>query len=225
MSLLSDTAGRAWRRARVIVRRVPFTLVTLIAFVAVAAVSRSIAGPLDGALVERFGFAPADLVTAEFWRIVTSVFLTSGGFSFWSGLVMIAFVVGSAEVLLGTRRAALTFWGAHLLTLLAMLAIAAPLAEGGGLGWLLYSVRDVGPSAGYVGCLAALTVAAPRKWRLALLAVAGVALGGALAITLVSEPLVPAALSADVAHLTAFVLTAGVLLLLAGRRRRTVRAQ
>jgi hypothetical protein len=207
---------------RTAIRRLPFTALTLAAFVAAALASRSVVEPLDDALMQRFGFAPADVIAAELWRAITSVFLTSGGAAFWSGLIMIALVVGAAEWFLGTRRAALTFWGAHLVTLLAMLAIAAPLAEGGGIASLLYSVRDVGPSAGYVGCLAALAVAAPAAWRRLLVPAAALALAGALALTLASEPLVPAALSADVAHLTAFVVTATVLL---GLSRRPARAQ
>lgn len=199
-----------WTRGR----RLPFTVFTLLVVALAALASRTFAGPLEADVVGRFGFAPADLVALQWWRAVTSVFLTADPAALWSAAALLAVALGVAEALLGTRRVAVAFWGAHLGTLLVMLGAATALSAAGvGLGSLLYSVRDVGPSAGYVGCIAALLVALPAKWRRWAVSGLGLLLSAVLAVSLTRVPVAPMALSADFAHLTAFVVgTAGGLL-------------
>lgn len=193
------------QRLSLALRRVPFTLLTLMLLVAAGLLSGTLGGSIHPTLVVRFGFAPRDLIALEWFRVVASVFLTAGGLAFWVAALSVAVAVGVSEWRWGTRRAATVFWGAHIVTLLTTLVIAGALHVSGlTLGSLLYEARDIGPSAGYVAAFGMALTALPRALRpwvaLAVAALLAFALGSSLAIL----PLQAARVSADVAHLIAF---------------------
>jgi hypothetical protein len=204
--------------ARQIARRLPFTLISLVVLSLVAVLTNSPLGDLPRHWFSRLAFAPRDLLLLRWPRLITSALVTSGGCAFWLALGMVALTTGAAEWLAGTRRAILSFWGVHLATLLVeSLLIAWPLHTlGFSLGTTLYLARDVGPSAGYFGCLGLACARLPRPWRWAGggLALAGLSTVFTLAVVGKQDAIL---LSAGLAHLLAFPL--GWLSSLIGRRR------
>jgi len=150
-----------------VIRRLPFTLILLAILGLVALLTETHNAALSEAWLTRLGFAPNDLWLLRFERLVTSAVVTYGGKVFWEALFMILLSVGLAEWLAGTRRAALTFWGVHLLVLLIeSLLLAIPLRLWGGVtGEAISLARDVGPSAGYFACLGLACACLPGRWR------------------------------------------------------------
>ena len=184
-----------------------FTLVTEGLLLGAALLTRSYTGGLSSEWLARLGFAPADLLTPDFWRILTSAVVTDGLTGLLSAMAAVGTLVGAGEWWLGTRRTALTFWGVHVSTLLAeSLLFAFPLhGRGSAAGSAIMLARDVGPSAGYYGVLGALIARLKRPWNW----IAGVAIMAGLAATLLrslTEKRSGAELSAALAHLIAFPL-------------------
>ena len=120
---------------------------------------------------------------------------------------MIAIAVGLSEWLIGTRRAALTFWGVHLSTLLIVsLVIALPLHWAGStLGSLVAISRDVGPSAGYFGSLGLVSSHLKHPWNLISGGIILIALEIAL-LHISGNNSLGLEVSADLAHIIAFPL-------------------
>jgi hypothetical protein len=120
---------------------------------------------------------------------------------------MVAFAVGLAEWLTGPLRAALTFWGVHLSTLvIESLVVVFPLHFlGMTLGSLVALSRDVGPSAGYFGALGLLSANLKHPWNLISGGLIFVGLQLAL-LNISSGNNLGIEVSADLAHLIAFPL-------------------
>jgi hypothetical protein len=198
----SEDRSRWW-----FLQRYPATLLLLAALVAAALGTGTAVGELPRRLVNRFGFAPADLWALDLWRLFSSALITQGGASFILALVVVALSSGTVEARVGSRLAFLTFWGSHVWTLLVMsLALGPALADGSpGLDYAIATLRDVGPSAGYFGCVGA-AVALQRDDRLRWGGAVGVAAW--LAVDLLGwvsgAAAGPGELSADVAHVIAF---------------------
>jgi len=189
------------------VRRVPFTIVMLVAIAAVGLTTATHFDRLAPSLLRRFGFAPFHLHTGDLVRLLTSAFLTLGGWSFYRSLAMIAVCVGLAEKRVGTWRTVLAFWGVHLATLLIQSLLLAIPSRHLDVLWinLLHTEHDVGPSAGYYGCLGLVCQKQSeprRRWLLAII-------GGILLARLIWTALSPhrhSPLAAEIAHLIAFPL-------------------
>ena len=190
-----------------VVRRLLFTLVMLAALLAGALVTNTPIDNLSPHWLNRLGFAPSDVWFLRWERLFTSALVTSGGWVFWQAMGMVALAVGMAEWLAGTKRTIATFWGVHLATLLLeSLLIAWPLHQlGSSFGTALVMVRDVGPSAGYFGCLGLACARFPKKrWgQLASLLIFA-ALGWSLWHSFRSGQADIAKRFADLAHLIAF---------------------
>jgi len=175
------------------------------ALFASALITGTVLGRLTDRMLDRVGFAPLDLWELDVLRVFTSALVTHGGLVFAGAVIMTGLSVGWVERQAGSGWAMGTFWGVHVLTLLAM-AIVVPLLEGGSapsLGETLSTLRDVGPSAGYVGCLGFALATIPRRLVRWLAAAAVMTwlladLGGWLSVA------GPLELSADFAHLIAF---------------------
>jgi hypothetical protein len=206
------------RRAGQIIRRLPFTLISLAVLGLAAVVTNSHVGDLSREWFNHLAFAPRDLSSIQWPRLITSALVTRGGGAFWQMMGMVALTTGGAEWLAGTRRSVLTFWGVHLTTVLVeSLVIALPLHTlGFSLGTTLYLARDVGPSAGSLGCLGLACARLPRslQWTGGGLVLAGLATVFVLAVVTTQDASV---VSADLAHLLAFAL--GWLSSRIGRRR------
>ncbi len=155
--------------------------------------------------MHQFGWAPRDLIALDVGRAVFSALVTNGGVVFWTALALTALFVGAAEHFAGALAAAVTFWGSHLATLALMLVVSLPLhLSGDSLGTLVYASRDVGPSAGYVGCLAMALVCSGWRWRWWAVGAIAAGLASALVLSLTAVPADSLDVSANLAHVIAF---------------------
>jgi hypothetical protein len=194
--------------ARGALRRLPFTLALILALIGVALLTGAHFAPLEARWLARLGFATRDLFLLDLARIVTSAVATHGGAVFWRALLAVAIFVGGAEWRTGSRRTVLVFSASHVL---ALLAVAASVSMGlrpwhPALAELLDTARDVGPSAGYFGCLALLCSTARAGWRGPLGIAIGLALLTACDFALEQGHRDSVALSAALAHVMAFPL-------------------
>jgi hypothetical protein len=190
------------------IRRLPFTLIMVILLILVAWWTNSTFQELTRAWINRLGFAPRDLWFLRWERLVLSAVVTSGGIGFWFALGLVALTSGVAEWNTGTIRTALTFWGAHLVTLiLEALVFSVQFTQlGFAQARALFYSRDIGPSAGYMGLLGLITTFLPRPWRWLAF--------GAMLIYLVAALFLPSGSGAsmaleindDLAHLIAYPL-------------------
>lgn len=201
-------------------KHMPFTVGMVLLLLLAAWLTRSYAQELARVWVIELGFAPRDFWFFRWERLILSALVTSGGGIFWLALGMVAITSGLAEWMIGSWKAALTFWGVHLVTLvIESMLFVLPLHQ---LGFIqartLFFSRDVGPSAGYMGSLGLVATFLPKPWRwLAFITI--------LIILIVSLFLQPRSgetqavkLSADLAHLLAFPLGWMAAFIYKGRR-------
>jgi hypothetical protein len=190
------------------VSRLTFTLSTLAVLVVVELMINPHFGALSLEWINRLGYTPHDLTHLEWERFVTATLLVDGRSAFVDAVAMITLAVGAAEWLTGTPRAALTFWGGNLITLVVMSALLLALAHAIDPSHpeKLFVHRDVGPSAGYYGCLGLVVALLPRPWRWA----AAAAILTWLAVALLTPPgadtVADVKLQADLAHFLVFPL-------------------
>ena len=185
--------------------RYPLTLLLASLLVAVGLTSQSINHNLDVEWCRDWGSSPALLVGGHWHRLLTAILFTAGGDKFLASFVMLLLCVGAAERQFGTIRAAVVFLGTHIATLLLMLLIISETQRAGFTwGHSLYHACDVGPSAGYYGCLG--WVVASCKPRLRYLLFAGIMayLTARIYWSAQGMPATVQTCSADLAHLLAF---------------------
>ncbi len=117
--------------------------------------TRSHLGELDRAFHDRFGHSPQSLLEGRVHRLLTSLFFTQGGWHFYASLVMATLAIGLDEYNNGTLATVAIFFGVHLVTLICMfLGVALWTSYSPSrTSRLIWNARDVGPSAGYYGCL------------------------------------------------------------------------
>jgi membrane associated rhomboid family serine protease len=188
--------------------RFPFTIGIVLIVAVVGLTTASHVETLHPTLLERFGFAPRHLPRGELVRLATCIFLTHGGRTFYVSLAMLAVCVGLAEKRVGTWKAMLAFWGIHLATLLVQTLLLAIPLERLDLLWfrLLAIEHDVGPSAGYYGCLGVACQKQPPNRRLWLVSVVGGILIARAVWSALGPRSGPSHLPSDLAHLIAFPL-------------------
>ena len=196
------------KRIQLFIRRIPFTLILLTSLTLVALVTNTHFQEISQHWLNRIGFAPNDLWYWRLERILTSALVTQGGIVFWEALLMTAFATGTAEWMTGWKRTAVTFWGIHILSLVLLSIIVL-------IGYQQLQsiglesselVRDVGPSAGYFGCLGLVSARLHRPWHWIT--------GGILILLFTLTLFLPPGsgedakikFSADLAHLLAFPL-------------------
>jgi uncharacterized membrane protein SirB2 len=187
---------------------IPFTLVMMAGLALFAIFTNTYFTQITRHWINRIGFAPRDFWYMRFERMFTSALVTSGGTVFWQALLLVGLFVGLAEWFTGTKRAALTFWGVHLLTLVLLsmiVSLALHQLRDFGLAASEFE-RDVGPSAGYFACLGLLSAQLKRPWNW----VSGLLLFIMFAVYLFLPPgtgeRAAMKFSADFAHLLAFPL-------------------
>ncbi|MCH5377265.1 MAG: hypothetical protein JJ992_25155 [Planctomycetes bacterium] len=175
--------------------------------VVVAVLSDTHVGSLRPHWLQRFGYSPVHLFQGNFYRIATSLLLTAGGWQFYATVLMLGTIVGVAEWNCGTRKVMITFLAMHGFTLVALaLLLAWPLqCLGLPRGDLLANVHDVGPSAGYYGCVGLAVSHLPRgRWRVVVIVVF-VKLLARLVWSSLMLPEHGHMLTADAAHVIALV--------------------
>lgn len=224
-----DTSPRVKRRRpvlphiRAVVVRLRFTLLMMAGLSVAAWLTDTGFGTVTARTIDLIGFAPRDLWELEAWRALTSAFVTDGAGHFILALGIVAVVVGIAEWRTGTSTAVLAFWGAHLATIvIESLLVALPLHLSGSLlGTALVAARDIGPSAGYFGCLGLALASLDVSRLLRLAGFAGtLAVLAAIVLTHLSGSAEETReLSAAIAHLIAFPLGVIVWRLHEHRRR------
>jgi hypothetical protein len=160
--------------------RLAFTLALAAAVIGVGAVSGTAWHPLDPQLARHVAFAPIDLRTGSWHRLLSSVVFVGGPAAFWKVLALIVVSCGAYEWRRGTRAVAVGFAFTHLATLLLSSAVTIACA-GAGQAWAAAMIADydVGPSAGCYGCFGMLLGEASVRWRLLLI-------GGYAAVTAVN---------------------------------------
>lgn len=203
--------------------RLPLTLLLFALILGLGIMANAHLGELDTWIHRRVGYSTRLLFEGEAHRILVSLLFTAGGVAFYQSLAMLAWIVGWTEWHYGTRLTAWVFFGVHVTTIIIMsLLIAWPLASiGAAHGQVLFSERDVGPSAGYYGCLGfSVAMITQRSWRQRLMSAVGLILVLRLGWSSWQlEQTSGGAFSADLAHTIAFPL--GALLSNAWKRRRS----
>ena len=133
----------------------PVTLLLLAMMLVAASITGAYAEGLSRPALELVGFPPRTFAAGELYRIVTSAFATHGPRVLSGGLLMVGLSVGLAEWTVGSLGALLGFWLIHTLSLLvvysggAALEAIVPVMDAA----TATRIPDVGPSAGYFGCL------------------------------------------------------------------------
>ena len=125
---------------------------------------------------------------------------------FGGALGMVTLGVGTAEWRTSSARAASTFWGVHLLTLLLESGGALASDQAGWIATASLRVRDVGPSAGYFGCIGLALATLRKPWRELLGILVFVGLVAALFLPPRAGQSAIVKRLADAAHLIAFPL-------------------
>lgn len=187
-------------------------MVMLAVFVAVGYSTGTHLRPLAQDLLEFFGFAPRHLWSLEWGSLITSALVTDGARSFWGGLFVMAFAVGLVEWREGHLWAATGFWGVHFLTLLILsfLFVLPFHLLGYSLGSKLAFALDVGPSAGYFGCLGVATAGTSKSTRLWIGLITCGLLVALVFLNLEAKYSIPSRIHADLAHAIAYPLGFGL---------------
>jgi hypothetical protein len=185
--------------------RVPFTIATVGMLVLAGWLTNSATGEQLGArAIARLGVSPADIESFDVVRAVMSALVTNGPVAFWFAIAATTILVGLTEWRYGSMRAVIAFWGTHLITLTLTWVLLAPLhLADDATANLLFLARDVGPSAGFMGCAGYLLYGLGGKAGSLSLAVGVVVLSGLLAINLRTVTTEPAEVSAALSHLLA----------------------
>ena len=199
------SAGDIISRVEAVGLRVPFTIAMVGMLVLAGWLTNSANGEQLGArAIARLGFAPADTTSFDLVRAVMSAFVTNGPAAFWLAVTATAILVGLTEWRYGSGRAAIAFWGTHLITLALTWVLLAPLLlTGDATANLLFLARDVGPSAGFMGCAGYLLYGLGGKVGPLSLALGVVVLSGLLAVNLGTVATEPTEVSAALSHLLA----------------------
>ena len=198
------------RPQRNLAARLPWT-VSVVAMLILGAIStRTYIEPLGEEWYESWGSSPADLMNGDLQRLFSSPVLTPGQGRFYISLFMAAICVGAAEWLEGTFRAIVTFLGVHTATL-SLMALTTSMAMKSSWIWLpsaeiLYHAVDVGPSAGYYGCLGLVLMRSSPKPLRFVAPVVMVILLSRLVWSGMTLPEQGRTYSADLAHAVAFPL-------------------
>lgn len=130
-------------------------------------VSGSLTTDLTPIWQDRLGFAPSDLFTFHWHGILTSALVTSGGLTFWLAFALMIVLLLVSEKISGTYRTGLAFWLSHLVATIggALLVWVTVQVSSSSLLNEIYTARDVGPSAGYFGCMGLIVAHFPRPWK------------------------------------------------------------
>ncbi|MGI9472927.1 MAG: rhomboid family intramembrane serine protease [Rubripirellula sp.] len=188
--------------------RFKFTLCASITLIVVAVASDSYWRPLPKAWREALGFAPTNLLDLQWHRLLTSLLLTAGEWKFLASALMLAFSLGIAEARFGTWQTVKLFFTSHLAVLVALSLLVLGVSVSLQTDWAiqLSESRDIGPSAGYYGCLGAILALLSKSARVPIFIGIETVLAARLMYSIGRLPEDPSVVSADIAHLVAFPL-------------------
>lgn len=189
-------------------RQLPFTLFMFVLLVALGVHAQTHVGPLRPDIQAWAGHSPRLLWNGELYRLATSLLYTAGGWRFYCSIAMFCLAVGCVEWIYGTATSLSAFFGIHLATLLLMsigVSLSASLLETHRSNLLWYA-QDVGPSAGYYGCLGLAIGSLTPSRRVPLVIGIGTLLLLRLGWSACHIPENGRMLSADISHAIAFPL-------------------
>ncbi|HPF69461.1 MAG TPA: DUF2156 domain-containing protein [Candidatus Krumholzibacteria bacterium] len=147
-------------------RRIPFTS-ALIATVLVVTASNGLWGhPLGADQLARWGFGLQDLVRGDLWRLLSAPSLILRPYMALTISAILLFFVGTAEMVLRTRRTLVTFVVCHAAGYIGAITLLDWLGRlGNEHAAMLAAQRDVGASNGAFGAAGALVIFLPRSFR------------------------------------------------------------
>ena len=185
-----------------------FTLVSATLLTTFAFCSNSHSSHLSDVWRTAIGFSPLSTVELQWHRSLTSLLFTAGDRIFLQSLIMLCICAGLCEQRFRTTTTTLVFFASHLIVTvgLALFVILPFHVSGAEWATALASEKDVGPSAGYYGCLGFWMVSINSRHRRFLIPCLILVLAVRLAISLAQFELNPATVSADLSHLAAFLL-------------------
>ena len=146
----------------------PFTTSLLATMFVANAISGSLTHSIAGhSLLNDVGYGLDPLRAGRFDTLITNIPFALYPWMLVTITFLVLIGVAPFEVVAGWRRTAVVFFASQVGGyLFASLLVAWPLsATGSAWGQSLATARDVGPSAGAFGCLAALVWYLPRRWQ------------------------------------------------------------
>lgn len=171
---------RAWLRA---VRHIPFTSALIATVLVVSATNGLLGRPLAADQLARWGFGLQDLLRGDVWRLLSAPALILRPYMALTISAILLFFVGTAEMVLRTRRTMIVFAACHVAGYVGALMLLSVLGKAGlAHAAALAAQRDVGASNGAFGAAGALLMFLPRSFRNAGLAVFGTYLLGAIVV-------------------------------------------
>lgn len=147
----------------------PATIICLVFLILEGLVHGTWSGPLADSVRAILGHSASHMSNGAWDRILSSLFVTGDPLHLFLALIMILFCVGTLERQAGSWIAIASFLIVHLLTLLIqssiLLIVHAWVDQEWSLRWSI--TPDVGPSAGYYGCLGVVIArwqSPARRW-------------------------------------------------------------
>lgn len=188
--------------------RFPFTLGSATLLIAFAFWSDSHSSRLSDAWRTAIGFSPLSTVELQWHRPLTSLLFTAGDRIFLQSLIMLCICVGLCEWRFRTTATALVFFASHLIVTVGLALFVILPFHMAGAEWAtaIASEKDVGPSAGYYGCLGFWMASINARHRRFLIPSLMLVLAVRLAFSVGKIDLSPATFSADLSHLAALPL-------------------
>ncbi len=185
-----------------------FTLVSATLLTSFAFWSNSHSSRLSDVWRTAIGFSPLSTVELQWHRPLTSLLFTAGDRIFLQSLIMLCICVGLCEQRFRTATTTLVFFASHLIVTVGLALFVILPFHTAGAEWatVLASEKDVGPSAGYYGCLGFWIASLNSRHRRILILCLILVLAVRLVFSLEKIELNPATVSADLGHLAAFPL-------------------
>ncbi|MGD9606933.1 MAG: hypothetical protein AB7V10_05570, partial [Leucobacter sp.] len=149
-------------------RRVPFTLVFLVALLAVGAASGTLFAPTsEQPWFDQVATGLPAFAEGRWWTLATALFFVKHPLVYLTLLPLVAGGVGWAECRFGSLRAMGLFAAGQVVGVLGAAAILLPVAR---TGWpwavKLSETPDLGPSCGALAALVFAIATLPAPWRL-----------------------------------------------------------
>ncbi len=154
-------------RLLAVVRRLPLTGILLAVVVVLSVLTRTLWDPLETRpMSASTAYGLPSLMAGAWWTVATGAFFAIKPVQYVPILVGFAVFGGFAEWRLGLRRTAVALVVPHLVGVVgASLMLWATRNHGYQWATDLASLRDAGPSAGFLGAAAAATVTLSSPWR------------------------------------------------------------
>ena len=151
---------------RAIVRRLPFTLLMVVAILLVTAVTETMTEPITPENLNRWGFGLDDLRAGRLYQLLLTPFQAYRPYMVLTITASLLLFLGTCEYVLGTRRALIAFWTTHVVGYLGAFLLLWLLAAAG-VGWAERTSRvpDVGASAAAFGAAGVVIPFLPSLYR------------------------------------------------------------